>query len=91
MAPHFGERESQFAAMAPSHDRMRDPFPFRNVQINFIRNGGSMTDDDPRALIGNIANDARQRFATIVEVNSTTQALDVTWEPAPLVHLFAPT
>jgi hypothetical protein len=57
---------------------MGDPLPFRNVQINLIRNGGLMSNDDPRALIGNIANEARQRFAAVVEVNSTTQALGVT-------------
>jgi hypothetical protein len=70
---------------------MRDPLPFRNVQIDLVRNSGSMSDHDPRALIGNIANEAGQRFATIVEVNSSTQALGATWEPAPLVHLLSPT
>ena len=28
-----------------------------------------------RALVGNIANEAGQRFGTVVEVNPTTQAL----------------
>jgi hypothetical protein len=77
MAPYFGKRESQFVAMAPSHAGVRDPLPFRYVQVNLTRNGNAVSDDDPRALVGNIPNDARQRFATVAEVNPATQ-LNVT-------------
>jgi hypothetical protein len=36
---------------------MGDPPSFWDIQIDLVRNGGSISDDDPRALIGNIANE----------------------------------
>src|SRR6185437_6617065 len=67
--------------MAPSNAGMSDPFPFRNIQIDLVWNTAGMSDSDPGSLEGNIANEAREPFAAVVEVNPTSQALG-----APLVH-----
>lgn len=88
---NFGERKSYFIAMAPSHAGMCDPFPSWNIEIEVIWNIALMSDNDPRSLVGNIANEAGEPFATVVELNPTAQAPGLTSGPAPLVHLISPT
>jgi hypothetical protein len=58
---------------------MGEPLPSWYVQVDLIGNAGRFCDDDSRALIGNVANEAGLRFATVAEVNATAQALGLTW------------
>ena len=57
---------------------MHKPVSVRNVEFNFIRNVDRVKDHYPRALIRIVADDARERIATVIEVDDARQISRVT-------------
>jgi len=64
---------------------MHKPVSFRNVEFDFIRNVDRVKDHYPRALIRIVADDARQRIATVIEVDDARQISRVTCRSTTLV------
>ena len=75
---HLREGEPYFFTVSPPYGGMHEPISFRYVEFNFIRNLDRVKDDDTRAFIGNVADDARQRLATVVEVDDAVQVRGLT-------------
>ena len=65
---------------------MHKPISFRNVEFDFIRNVDRVKYHYPCAFIGIIVDDARQRIATVVEVDDASQISRVTCRSTTLAH-----
>ena len=65
---------------------MHKPVSVRNVEFNFIRNVDRVKDHYPRALIRIVADDARERIATVIEVDDARQISRVTCRSTTLVR-----
>ena len=65
---------------------MHKPISFRNVEFDFIRNVDRVKDHYPRALIRIVPDDARQRIATVIEVDDASQISRVTCRSTTLAH-----
>jgi hypothetical protein len=57
----FQRKRALFFVMRPSHIGTYDPVLFRDAQFNFVGNVDRIKNDDPRAFVGNIVNQARHR------------------------------
>jgi hypothetical protein len=72
--------------LLPWHRGMHKPVSVRNVEFNFIRNVDRVKDHYPRALIRIVADDARERIATVIEVDGARQISRVTCRSTTLVR-----
>ena len=68
-------RRRDLVTVSPSHRGLHKPVSVRNVEFSFIRNVDRVKDHYPRALIRIVADDARERIATVIEVDDARQII----------------
>src|SRR4029079_6597369 len=84
------ERQAHFIAAAPLHARADRLLLLRDVEIDDIGNVHRPGKDDARALIGNIADEAVDRAAPLVEVDAAAQKAFLAYRPPPFGHVRSP-
>src|ERR1700684_560821 len=68
-----GKAEADLVAAAPGHARAHGVVLLRNVQIDHVRNADGFGEDDARADLGQIADQAAHGAAPLVEIDKAAQ------------------
>src|ERR1700744_3374570 len=68
-----GEREADLVAMAPFHPRADRLFLLRDVELDDVGHVHRAREDDARAGLGEVADEAIHRAAALVEIDAAAQ------------------
>src|SRR6202034_1382220 len=72
-ADGLGKRKAEFVGAAPLHMREDRLFLLRDVKLDLIGHAHRVREDDARPLIRDVANEAVERIAALVENKTAAQ------------------
>jgi hypothetical protein len=86
----LGEGQAHFIATTPLDVGADGLVLVRNVKLDNVGKIRRSREDDARALIGNIANEAIDGAAALVEIDATAQQALLAYRATPFGHVRAP-